>query len=90
MPQQLEDRVNDCLPDPLAFDVAFREALVGTLSGNDRRVVAVPLHEQEGGAPGIDVRDHPCCPCSLSSNANSAAESSSTDGVCPSATTLCR
>jgi hypothetical protein len=56
--QQLEDRVNDPLPDGLPVGVAACEALVRALRGDDSRVfAAVPFDEQVSGTPNIDVSD---------------------------------
>jgi hypothetical protein len=53
-PQQLQDRFD---ADRLPLYVAGRQALVSTLSGGNRGISAMPLHEDVGRTPDVEVSD---------------------------------
>lgn len=48
---------DDPLPHDFAFDIAGNEEFIGTLRRDDRGILAVPLDEQTGGTPDVDVDD---------------------------------
>jgi hypothetical protein len=48
---------NDPFPDRLPFDIAAGKALVRTLRGDDGGVAALPLHQEIGGAPEVEIVD---------------------------------
>jgi len=52
------DGGEDALPDPVTVRVALGQELIGALGGYGLGVGAVPLHQQVGRAPDVDLFGH--------------------------------
>ena len=57
-PLQLLHRPQYLLPHPVAVQVALLKHRIHPQGGMDRRVLAVLLHEEAGGAVDVEVGDH--------------------------------
>jgi cytochrome c peroxidase len=60
LPPQLQHRFENRRPDPVAFLVPFRAHLIARLRRHHRRMIdAMAFDQDDGGAPDVEVGNHP-------------------------------